>query len=326
MPSPTAQLTRTRDDLGGSVESFDLAASRLGFVAQRVLPFMDVAEMSGQFGTIPLAELLKNSDDLRAMGGGYSRGNWQFTPDTWSCTERGHEEPVDDRARRVYASWFDAERIATQRAVDTVLRNAEKRVAALIFNTGTWTGSTLTTAITNEWDDFANATPVADVQNASVRVFNGIGMYANALICNKNVYNNLRQCDQVVEAVHSYGAGQSAMIGKITEQILASALGLDFVFVAGGAKNSANEGQTATPAVVWSGEYAMVCRVAVTDDVAEPCIGRTFHYIEDGSSPECTVETYRDETKRSDIVRARFDVHEKVIMAAAGHLLSNVTT
>jgi hypothetical protein len=43
----------------------------------------------------------------------------------------------------------------------------EARYSAAIFNSSTWTGDgTLMHAITNEWDDPTNATPVDDVEYA----------------------------------------------------------------------------------------------------------------------------------------------------------------
>ena len=73
-------------------------------------------------------------------------------------------------------------------------------------------------------------------------------------------------------------------------------------------------------------EYAMVCKVATGRDFREPCIGRTFHWSADGSSIGGTVESYRDETVRADIIRVRHDVDELVLYPQAGHLLSNITT
>ena len=56
-----------------------------------------------------------------------------------------------------------------------------------------------------------------------------------------------------------------------------------------------------------------------------PCIGRCFHYAEDGSEEMGHIETYRDEPVRSDIVRVRHEIDEQVLLVAAGHLLDNIT-
>ena len=107
--------------------------------------------------------------------------------------------------------------------------------------------------------------------------------------------------------------------------MLAQVFDLDFIIVAGSSKNSAKEGQSATPAQIWSNEYAMLCKIATGGDMREPCIGRTFHWADDGSSIGGTVESYRDEKVRGDVIRVRHDVDEIVLYPEAGHLLSNIT-
>ena len=235
-------------------------------------------------------------------------------------------EPVDDREAAMYAEYFDAEVISTLRARQAVMDAAEKRVADLIFNSTTWTGAPLTSVITNEWDDFTNATPIVDVAAAVKLVWAGSGLWPNALIINRRVFKNLKQCDDIIAAIASSGAGFAARQADITEAQLAAVFDLDMIIVAGTPKNTADAGQAATIAPIWSDEYAMVAKVSVSQDIREPCLGRMFHWGGDGSSVGGTVESYRDETVRADIIRYRHDVDEKVLLTEAGHLLSNVTT
>lgn len=325
MPSPTASLATLRPDLAGSFMEFDLAMDRAGFISHRVLPVFETIKASGTFGKIPIEQLLQNRDTARSPGSGYSRGKFTFGTDTFACEEHGAEEPIDDREAALYADYFNAEMVAAQRAFDAVLRNAEKRAAALLFNATTWTGAPLTTAITNEWDDKTNAVPIDDVEAAARLVYAGSGLWPNALIINRKVFRNLRLCDQIVNKAKAQNF-VNVQAGAINESILAQVFDLQHIIVAGSSKNTANEGAAAAISPIWSDEYAMLARVAETNDVREPCVGRTFHWGEDGSQVMGTVETYRDETVRGDVVRVRHDVDEKVLYVEAAHLLSNVTT
>ena len=326
MPSPSSSLATLRPDLAESFMEFDLEADAAGMVAAEVFPVVEVASQAGNFGKIPLEQLLQQRDTVRAPGSGYSRGNFTFEPAVYACVENGAEEPVDDRQAQMYADYFDAELIASQRAYAAVLRNAEQRVADAVFNTTTFTGSSLTTAVTNEWDDAPNATPIDDVEAAIQAIYDGSGLWGNALIVNRKVFRNLRNCDQVIDRINSAGAGNASKPSDVTAAMLAQVFDLEKIIVAGTSKNGANEGQTASPAQIWSGEYAMVAKVATTNDFREPCIGRTFHWGVDGSSIGGTIETYRDEAVRSDVVRVRHDVDEVMLYPQAGHLLSNITT
>lgn len=326
MPSPSTALTSLRPDLAASVEEFDLLADRAGFIGSRVMPAIEVAHQSGTFGRIPLAQLLQSRPTERAPGAAYSRSSFTFTKDSFACTEHAAEEVLDDREVAMYADYFDGEAIAAARAADTVLRDREIRIAAAIFNSTTWTGGSLTTAITNEWDDAANAIPLTDVHNASKKMWDGSGIWPNALIINRKVFKNLQHVDQIITRQQAAGAGDRVRPLDLNAEALARLFDLDQVIVAGSPKNTANEGAAAVIAPVWSDEFAMLCRVATGNDPREPAIARTFHWALDGSSIDGTFETYREESVRGEIVRVRHDVDEKIIYKQAGHLLSNITT
>lgn len=325
MPSPTSSLSTQRPDLAASFEEFDVMMDAQGFIGQRVLPVVSVAKQSGTFGKIPLEQLLQDRDTVRAPGSGYNRGDWKFETSTYETIENGIEEPVDDREAQMYSDYFDAEQVAATRAMRAVLESQERRVSDLVFNATTWTGASLTTAVTNEWDDATNATPIADIEAAIQKVYDGSGLWPNALIINRKVFRNLRQCDEIIDRV-KYQGFQDVRTANITTAALAQVFDLERIIVAGGTKNTANEGASASLSPIWSGEYAMVAKVATSNDFREPCIGRIFHWLGDGSELDGRVESYRDETVRADIVRVRHDVDEMILYPQAGHLLSNITT
>ena len=324
MPSPTSALSTQRPDLATFLE-YDLESDKSGYVATEVFPVVDVMSQAGNFGKIPIEQLLQQRDTKRAPGSGYARGNWTFDKATYATEEHGAEEVVDDREAKMYSDYFKAEQISTMRAFSSVLRNAEQRVADAVFNTTTWTGSGLTTAVSIEWSTSATAVPLTNVEAAVQKIYDGSGLWPNALIINRRVFRNLRNCAQVTDRIAASGAGSAIKASDITTQMLAQVFDLDFIIVAGSSKNSAKEGQSATPAQIWSNEYAMLCKIATGGDMREPCIGRTFHWADDGSSIGGTVESYRDEKVRGDVIRVRHDVDEIVLYPEAGHLLSNIT-
>lgn len=316
---PSSSLATLRPDLGGSMEEFDLAADQQGFIGGLVAPTIESAMKSGKFGKIPIEQLLQSRETERAAGTGYSRGKFKFEPASFACQEHGTEEPVDDQESEIYRQYFDAELFAALRARDIVLRNREIRLAALLFNTGTWTP----TENTHEWDDASNAVPIANVDAAKKAVWDACGLWPNALIVNRKVFMNLRRVDEVVDKIKFV---ERALPGDILASHLRAAFDLKYIFVAGSAKNTANVEADASISPIWSDEYAMVARIAETGDLREPCVARTVHWAADGSTIGATVESYRDETIRGDVIRARMDVDELLLHTEGAHLLGNITT
>lgn len=327
MAMPSSAITRY--DLSAPFSEFDLAANRMGFIGPSVARPVLVGLQAASIGKIKVEELLKAPDTRRAPKGGYGRGQWEFTTFDYACNEYGWEEPLDDANVAMYRDMIDAEGKASQRAIDFVLGGFETAVAAALYNTTTWTGAALTTTITHEWDDSANAVPITDVQAASEIVVTGCGMSPNALICNRAQYFNLCNTAQVLDRVkYTARADQQTMRAAV-----ADCLGIKFIFVANGIKNTAKPGQDVSLSRIWSPEYAMVARVAETNDPKEPCVARTFMWTGDGpgapgTDEELAVigEEYREESRRGGVIRERTNYDIVVMYAQCAHLLSNVTT
>ena len=66
MPSPSSALSTQRPDLAASMEAFDLEAEKQNYIGTRVAPVISVVHQAGNFGKIPLDQLLQNRDTLRA--------------------------------------------------------------------------------------------------------------------------------------------------------------------------------------------------------------------------------------------------------------------
>src|SRR5687768_14891956 len=125
MPSPSTALSTLRPDLAGSFQQFDLDMDANGFIAQRVLPAIDVVKPSGTFGKITIASLLAQRDTLRTPGSHYARQRYEFEKDSYATDEHGAEDPVDDKEAEMYGDYLAAEQTATSRARDVVMRNYE---------------------------------------------------------------------------------------------------------------------------------------------------------------------------------------------------------
>ena len=325
MATPTAAPPTLRPDLAEFME-FDLENERKGYVALQVLPPVEVSLQADNPGRVPLEQLLVEADTKRNDRGNYNRVTTKFETFAYATSENGIEVPIDEREKNRYQHLIQIDQISNAKGWGIVSRNQEIRVAGLVFNPTTFTGSSLTTAITHEWDDATNCVPITDVEAAVKKIYENSGLDANALVINKQVFRNLRNSAQVVDRIASSGAGNATKARDITIEMLKEVFDLDYIIVAGASRNTANEAKAATPTRIWSGEYAMVCRIAETSDMREPCLGRTFHWSEDGSVIGGTVEEYEEIQSRARIIRVRHDTDEVIMYPQAGHLLSNITT
>jgi hypothetical protein len=322
-PSGTAQA---RPEIAASLLEFDYAMNQGGFVSTSVFPIFPVNHHAGTFGRVSIEELLKPQANLkRAPGSGYNRDTMTFGTDTWLTEEYGHEEVVDDREAAQWGDYFDHEVIAAQRASNVIMENAETRVAGKVFDTAVFTGAAFTEAVAagDKWSAASTADPSAKVAAWKKKVFDNCGMWPDSIVMNRATFNALREVTLFRARIHSSGAGTPDRAARITVQQVAEVFDLPYVYVAGGAYNSAAPNATAVPAHIW-GNNVMVFKGARTSDLREPCLGRTFHWSGDGSVADGRVESYTEDRVRGTIIRVRHQTHEKLLYKECGFLATAI--
>lgn len=334
MPSPSVAINRL--DLSLTYQEFSTRASRAGFIGLRVLPGLGVAQEASDFGRVNVESVLPKVEDTeRAPRATYSRDTFEWLTDSYSVAEHGVEEVVDDATIERYGDVIRAESIARERAVHRVLQALEAAIADAVFNTTTWTGGSLTTAVGTAWTTQATATPIDDVDAASDAVKASCGVRPNVLIGSWAAIRAIIRTAQVEDLLKYSGRDDP----KDLLPGLAQLLRLDQIIVADEPKNTADAGQTAAFGDFWNATMAMVANVR--DDgfdgdleSAAPHIGRTIFSTKDGQivpgdaaggSESLTMEEYREEARRGGVLRARNKRQVKIIHAQAGHLLTGVT-
>ena len=104
--------------------------------------------------------------------------------------------------------------------------------------------------------------------------------------------------------------------GMISIDHLRSILDIRYVLIGGALKNTAGTGLPASLSDIWGNRYVQVCRIAegAEADVIEPCIGRQMFWNDGSGGTEIIVEEYRDEARRSEMLRVRHDSCEKMLV------------
>ena len=213
MPTPSTAISRTEMSVG--FNEFDIEASRRGFIGPSVLRPRVVGLQAADIANVPVEALLQDREVDRAPAAGYARGNFEFGTLSYTCTEKGAEEVIDDATLAIYRDILDAETVHASRAIDAVLRKFEREVAAAVYDASVWTGD-YTTGITNEWDDSENATPISDVRTAARTVWARTGLWPNTLIINRRQLDALQQCDELLERVQYRGGDSPAIVTRAT--------------------------------------------------------------------------------------------------------------
>jgi len=321
MPRESNDAAILRPDLGAVVDEFTPARSA-GMIADRVLPMFPVSLQSSGFPVIPKEVMLKLKETARAPRSAYPSADWKWENGLYATSENGWEEPIDDRERKIYRNLFDVESVCAKRAMQIILRGREKRVADLVFNATRFTAH----AVGNKWSDTTNATPIDDVKDAKRAVELQCGMTPNALIMDPTSMDCVTNCDQVIDRLKYTFPGID--MADMTAAQVAQVLGVQQVLVGGGVYDSAAENKDASIARIWPSTQVMLTSIATSNDLTEACLGRTFYWQDESGDDEVqtVVESYRNESRRSDIIRVRHDSDENLLASkdSSGTIKSDI--
>ena len=332
--SPSPSSTLQRPDIGIALTEYEMGQHAMTSIADQVLPVQEVSEYTGNYGKFEAVEMAQDADDLkRAPGGTYSRFDYKFTQDNYETFEYGPEMVLDQRFLHSYkyVAGGDIEifrMIAAALARDLLKLAEEKRVAAAVFDPAVWTGASLSTSVTNEWDDASNGTPTTDVKDAKKQIralIGGVREQDLVAIMSDSVRDNLRVSADVTEKLVNVRPTNQM---DITDADIARALGVGRLIVGESMKPTHEQGASvAAFEQVWDDEYCMIAKISKTgvSGLLSMGIGRQFHWNEDGSQPDGLVESYFSNEKRAEIIRVRHQKGEKIELVGAGHLLSNIT-
>ncbi|MBN2568136.1 MAG: major capsid protein [Deltaproteobacteria bacterium] len=320
MPRPTNSTTIQRPDLAAIAYEYMLEASRRGFIGLEILPIFEVDEQSADYPVIPIEAILKLQSTKRAPSGSYPRSAYEFETDTYACEENGWEERVDDVEAKLYRRFFDAEEVATKRAVDIILRGQEKRIAAKVFNTGNFANA----AVLTTWSTADTCTPRSDVNSAKAAMRAASGLEPNVLAMSKKVFDNLLMTSEITDALRYTNPIELGGY-EVQRRLLAQYFGVSQILVGGAIYDASKKNIAMSITDIWDDDYVGLFAVSNGGpDLKEPIVGRTFLWIED-SPQNLVTESYREEQTRADIIRVRQYTDEEFVFTGAGYLLTGIT-
>jgi len=300
-----------RAEIAQAVFEAQSNSGNLPFIGLDVLPILSVPARSGEYVKIEVgAGEAFNSDALKTSpGADRSRVTRRFTTDNYSTVSYELEELLPDESSADLGRYFDVEVSSATFLANNLLIGHEQRVADLLYgasisaisaNAAYTAGSTDTLDLAKDVDDaqteLAKKNVTADTVIMSLQVFNRVRRSTKLL---NNLFGPVKNVSQARPA---------------TAQEVADALNVERILIGRAAKNGAKKGQSFSGSFIWSNTKVIVAKLGAGEFTAGG-LGRTLLWSEDSPTPLVT-ETYRDEARRSNVIRARHNTSEKLIDAS----------
>jgi len=289
------------------------------FIGEKIMPFYGVSESTGQYPKFKLADgrLLDAAAPERNLDGSFNEITREYEADTYGVSDRGLEERVDDRYKADVARFYDAESTAARLTLRNVRLGHEKRVADAILNASNFTATAASVNYTES--NIATINFAKDIQAAIARLEDK-GVMANTIVMSNVLRNQIARSTLFQNFIKAFDASVNVISDRILAMAVQDAFGIQNVEIGRLSYQGSKVKGTFTASKIWSNSYIFVGEVKDGDPM-QGGVGRTFFWEQYTSSPFAAF-SYRDEKRKSDIVRVEQSTAEKIIDSTAGELIT----
>lgn len=267
-------------------------------ISDLVFPRVSVGKASDKYYVWNKGDMWRPEARKRAPGADFARISRRLSTDTYTVEQYALEESIADEIGANADAGIDLEQVATMALVDQLNLQKDIDFARDFFvSTAGWTSGTVSTA----WDNVASGTPVTNITAGVMLLRRALGasmQHRLVGVGGVKILSALLTSDQVRDRTKYVQAGSQSAL----EAAIAPVLGLDQLVISNREYNSAKEGRTASYSPVFDNDFLIVA-VPRTPARFTPSAGYTFAWDEDGRG-DMYVEQYRDEPKKSTVVRA----------------------
>jgi hypothetical protein len=282
----------------------------VGLIGATLLPLQNVQAKSGTYLKVELgaADLLSNNAGKRSSGSEYGRGIRSFTSANYLCEETGLEEILPDDAVTDLNRFFSYESETAKFLLRQIKLGHEKRVSDLLWAASTpFTPADQTRAVAYTPGNIATVDVVRDVAAAKLTLAKS-GYEANCVAMSANVFEYIRRSTLLQNQFFGVISNTGARL--LNEAEIAAALGVQTLAVGRAAYNTANKGKSYSGSFIVPDTKIIVGQIAGGEFTAGG-IGRTLVWAADAAG--FVSESYRDEARRSNVLRVRMNTDEVVI-------------
>jgi len=284
------------------------------FVAEQVAPTVPVRKQSDKYFIYDSTrEVLRAQDDARAPGAEANEVDFQMSNDSYFCNDHALESIVPDEERDNADSPIQPEIDKTEFLTNVILLNQEVALVAKLV-AGITANAAAGVVFTTD-----TSTPLVYAKTARLAVMDAIQKPANTIVVDNKVYEALAQHPEIIDRIkYSTVPGNPALA---TKEALAKLFLVDRFLVSAAVKNTAAKDATASVSAVW-GTTMFFLHVPPRAGLKVVAAALTFAWNAPGANRGVTVETWRDNPRKGNMVRVQKYYDQKIVAALAGYRLT----
>lgn len=298
----------------------------------QIMPITNVNTQSGKYNVFDRSNWLI-FPDRREPGtvANEIRGR-KWSTDTFMTKEHSLQAAIHDEERQELTSQgglanaafggalqIDPERDATELVTRAILLGHEKKVSDLVRNTASYAvGNTVTLAGPQQWQDYTNGVastsdPVTDIRNGIIKVWSLTRVRPNVLVIPSMGVPYIENHPRIVDRFKNFSLTEPDAFRALTG-FEGTILLVDSVY------NAATDLEATESITSFWGYDVWLGIVDNTPGQMTRTFGKTFSQIYPDGSIRPT-DRWREEPRKSDIVRTSMKYDLKIVSNIAGYLI-----
>jgi len=268
-----------------------------GLIGDQLFPLVPVQKQTDKYYIFGREGWLV-VNDLRAPGTAANEiPGLALSTDTYYASEHSLQIPITDEERWNADNPLAPDRDGTELVTARVMLGRERAMQTLATTAANFaSGSTVTLAGTQQWNDYINSDPISDMRTAKVTVNSRIFMNPNVGVLPYQVMAKLEDHPDFIERI------KYSERGIVSADLIGAVLGIDKILIPGVGINTANEGQPSTLGYLW-GKDALFAWVPPRAGLKIPAFAYEFGWSGNPGGSVQYVDRWREEVRKSDLVR-----------------------
>lgn len=258
-------------------------------IGYKVAPVVNVRKQSDKYFVYDFENFALQDDKLGTKS--FAREiEYRMSNDSYYCTGHGLRFWIGADEMKNYDAPLQAEVDATEVLTEQIVLRHEKSVADEFLTTANYAAN-LHPAAVAKWDAATPPNPITnDIEPLKELIVGHSGVAPNAAIITKQTWDILRN-SSVIRDYYKYTTA-----GRVSLEMIADLLEIDYLFLGLGIYKSTKKGQTAVLSRLWTGDVFILFYLNPTPGLKKVNTMNTFQWATaPGTIQGWTVGSYREE-------------------------------
>ncbi len=287
------------------------------YIADLISPRIPVTKQSDKYFIWTKDFWFRDQVEKRAPGSQYPEAGLELSTDSYYADIFHLAFPINDEDRvnqdvAVQLDMTGAEWLADQFAL-----HRESKISTDIFAINIWDTDVVGGTDFTQWDDYANSTPLEDIDTALTAVQGQTGRDPNQFVVGREVHDKLKRHPNLLDLF------KHTSKGILNEENVREAIGIEQYIVASSITTTSKESASSITYSRFWGKNGLLLFTPPNPGLRVPTAMYTFEWVDVGGVKlPITIDRLRDDLRDRDLIRGKYAFDDKVVGTDLGYFFS----